>query len=108
MKRELRHIAFMLVMPLALAGCGGSDNSAGGTAAGEVLPGSVSDAMLPLDTVKSQPPPAPMVEASGAARERKPEAPGAAEPSVAASEPATDAPDVPAEAASGSAPPAAE
>ena len=91
MKPELRRVAIMLALPLALAGCGGSDDSGGATAAGEVLPGSVSDAMLPLDTVKSQPPPAPMVEASGAARERKPEAPGATEPSAAASEPVPDA-----------------
>lgn len=108
MKPELRRVAIMLALPLALAGCGGSDDSGGATAAGEVLPGSVSDAMLPLDTVKSQPPPAPMVEPSGAVRVRKEASPGAAEPSAAASEPVPDAPDVPAEAASGSAPPAAE
>jgi hypothetical protein len=34
------------------------------TAVGEVLPGSASDAMLPVDTVRSQPPLAPRVEAS--------------------------------------------
>ena len=91
MKPELRRVAIMLALPLALAGCGGSDDSGGATAAGEVLPGSVSDAMLPLDTVKSQPPPAPMPEASGAVRERKEASPGAAEPSAAASEPVPDA-----------------
>lgn len=31
----------------------------GGIADGEILPGSVSDAMIPLDTVRSQPPLAP-------------------------------------------------
>ena len=92
MKPELRRAAIMLALPLALAGCGGSDDSGGATAAGEVLPGSASDAMLPLDTVRSQPPLAPMVEPSGAVRERKPDAPGTAEPSGTASEPPSDAP----------------
>jgi hypothetical protein len=49
-----------LLLPLGtLAACGG-EQSAGPerkTAAGEVLGGTVSDAMLPLDTVRSQSPP---------------------------------------------------
>ena len=36
-----------------------------GTAQGEVLPGSVSDAMLPLDTVRSHAPLAPGSEGGG-------------------------------------------
>jgi hypothetical protein len=44
---------------LLLAGCGGgsdSDKADKRTASGEVLEGTISDAMLPLETVKSQPP----------------------------------------------------
>ena len=44
-----------LICALPLAGCGKKDN-AGGAASGEILPGSVSDAMLPEDRVTSQPP----------------------------------------------------
>ena len=49
---------------LALAGCTGEPkkDAGAGTAQGEVLPGSASDAMLPLDTVKSQAPLAPKSE----------------------------------------------
>lgn len=47
-------------MALALAACKGEEKKAtGGSAQGEILPGSASDAMLPLDTVKSQAPLAP-------------------------------------------------
>lgn len=65
-----------LVLPLLalLAACGGKEDSAAGnereTAAGEVLPGSISDEMLPLDKVRSQSPPqkdAPSSKATGAA-----------------------------------------
>lgn len=48
---------------LTLAGCGGDAQQAtGATAQGEVLPGSASDAMIPLDQVKSQAPLAPRAE----------------------------------------------
>lgn len=49
---------------LALTGCKGDTkkDAGAGTAQGEVLPGSASDAMLPLDTVKSQAPLAPKSE----------------------------------------------
>ena len=43
-------------------------------AGGEILPGSASDAMLPLDTVTSQPPLAPITE----------KAPGTGKPSTSA------------------------
>jgi hypothetical protein len=89
-KPELRSIALILALPLALAGCGKSDEGKQAVAAGEVLPGSASDAMLPLDTLRSQPPLAPPVEASGAPRERKPEPVGETAPSDAASESAAD------------------
>ena len=49
---------------LALSGCKGDPqkDTGAGTAQGQVLPGSASDAMLPLDTVKSQAPLAPSSE----------------------------------------------
>lgn len=55
-------LALILALPLALAACGSGSDKKGKdqrTAAGEILPGSVSDAMLPYDTVRSQPPLAP-------------------------------------------------
>jgi hypothetical protein len=75
-----------------------------GTVAGEILPGSVSDAMLPYDTVRSQPPLAPQTEAAGwagDARTPRPERSGAAaeasEEPAADSTPAAPAPTVTAE-----------
>jgi hypothetical protein len=52
----------------ALAGCQEKTQTApsNATAVGEVLAGSASDAMLPVDTVRSKPPLAPKVETSGA------------------------------------------
>lgn len=55
----------LAAVPLALTACKGEQKSAGNTAGGQILPGSTSDAMLPLDTVRSQPPLAPKTEASG-------------------------------------------
>lgn len=50
----------LVLVPLAmLAACGGDDVEKGGdsrTAAGEVLEGSISDGMIPLDAIKSQAP----------------------------------------------------
>jgi hypothetical protein len=57
-----------LALPLVLAACQGEKKTAQrGTAEGEILPGSASDAMLPYDTVRSQPPLAPMPTASAKA-----------------------------------------
>ncbi|MXO75817.1 hypothetical protein GRI40_11380 [Altererythrobacter aerius] len=56
-----------LAMLVALAGCGRDDAPAEGerrTAAGEVLGGTITDDMLPLDTVRSQSP--SMASADGA------------------------------------------
>lgn len=62
----------ILAAALTLPGCNKeAAKPSGGTADGEILPGSISDAMLPLDTVRSQPPLAPKVESSG-----KPDAKG--------------------------------
>ena len=54
---KLRLLAAILPA-LLLAGCGGSkkDKDDQRTASGEVLEGTISDAMLPLATVTSQPP----------------------------------------------------
>ena len=51
---------FILPLLTLLAACDDGETAAGPerkTAAGEVLGGSISDAMLPLDTVQSQSPP---------------------------------------------------
>ena len=51
---------------LTLTACKAEPNkTAGGTAQGVVLPGAASDAMLPLDTLKSQAPLAPKVAGGG-------------------------------------------
>lgn len=53
---RLRSIA-LLVVPLALlAGCHKTAKNDARSASGEVLQGTISDAMLPLDKLKSQPP----------------------------------------------------
>ena len=56
----------MLLGLVWLGGCKGEPkpDAGAGTAQGEVLPGAASDAMLPLDTVKSQAPLAPKAEGS--------------------------------------------
>ncbi|WP_309751915.1 hypothetical protein [Novosphingobium sp.] len=82
----MRSVVTMTCLALALGACKGEEKkAAGGTASGEVLPGSVSDAMLPLDTVKSQAPLAPKVE--GADK-------GAAQPGKDATKPAAKPADV--------------
>ena len=56
----------LAALPLALAACQGEKKPAEArTAQGEILDGSVSDAMLPLDTVRSQPPLAPEATETG-------------------------------------------
>lgn len=78
-----------LLVMLAVAGCGGAKTDADNrNAAGEVLPGSVSDAMLPVDTLRSHPPLAPYVAPTktdrtvpgGAATKRLPAKPVATAP----------------------------
>ena len=68
MKADLRPILVSALIVLALVGCQEKKQEppSHATAVGEVLPGSVSDAMLPVDTVRSQPPLAPKTEPSGA------------------------------------------
>lgn len=95
--------ALMTAALAALAACGGDPDAAGPerrSAAGQVLGGEVTDAMLPLDSVRSTSPPdpragavadtasaapagkrsgAPSDAAPSAAPEPEPEAPGAAD-----------------------------
>lgn len=55
-------LALITALLCALAACGGQNDAAGperGSAAGEVLGGEVTDAMLPLDSVKSTSPAEP-------------------------------------------------
>lgn len=93
----MRALSICLIA-LALGACSGDKRDGGaGKAAGEILPGSVSDAMLPVDTVRSQAPLAPKVEAASTkAAETDPSeaaseaADPAAPPPPAAAEPAAE------------------
>jgi hypothetical protein len=70
------------------------------TAVGEILPGSASDAMLPYDSLRSQPPLAPQTLGSGKTKPGKgtaTDAPGASNVSAAPSTSSLEAaPEVPA------------
>ena len=81
-----------------LAGCGETAPPAQpaerGTAAGQVLGGTVSDAMIPLDTVRSVSPVDPTA-AAAAAREGAQDGGAASAPAVSAEEP-VDSEDTPA------------
>ena len=62
----MKAFAIVALSLLTLTACQAEPNkTAGGTAQGEVLPGAASDAMLPLDTLKSQAPLAPKTESEG-------------------------------------------
>ena len=69
----------MLLGLLCLSGCKGEPKpeASAGTAQGEVLPAAASDAMLPLDTVKSQAPLAPKAEGSDGGDAKAVSKPGA-------------------------------
>lgn len=75
----MRSLAICLVA-LTLAACGGERRDEGaGKAQGEILPASVSDEMLPIDTVRSQAPLAPHAESSSKAKGDQETAPEASE-----------------------------
>jgi hypothetical protein len=68
MKQVLRPVCLSL-LALALSACGHKKQPEQSSAAGQILQHSVSDAMLPYDTVRSQP---PMAEPTGAGVEPGP------------------------------------
>lgn len=71
---------------LTLAGCDlGGGNAGKDAAAGQVLPGTISDAMVPLDSVRSQGPLAPQPGQGSATDSASDAADAAAEPTDAAS-----------------------
>lgn len=58
----MKRAAFLVALPLILAACeqqAEAPAQQGGAASGEVLAGSISDAMIPLDQLSSQAPLAP-------------------------------------------------
>lgn len=56
-----------LLIALTLVACGKEEKAASGSAVGgEVMEGTISDAMLPLDTARSQPPLAPKTGSTAA------------------------------------------
>jgi hypothetical protein len=91
---RVTRLTCLIALPLALSACGSKEPDANATAAGEILEGTASDAMLPLDTVRSQPPLAPQTEAAkasgkkGDAETEDDTAEGATTPTDAAATPA--------------------
>ncbi len=68
---KLRYLVCLAA--LGLAACDQAPKkTAAATAEGEILPGSASDSMLPLDTLRSQAPLAPKVVSSDSAGRTKP------------------------------------
>ncbi len=97
MKQPVAAIA-VLGLALALGACKGGEKQQGaGNAQGQILPGSASDAMLPVDTVRSQAPLAPKAAAkakdgaSDAASEAAADAPPAEASAAPADKPAAAA-----------------
>lgn len=59
----MKQLIVPALLALSLAACGGDKTrEQGGKAEGTILPGSVSDAMIPADQIKSQAPLAPQSE----------------------------------------------
>jgi hypothetical protein len=81
----VRSLFALCAICLLLAGCGKAAQPPAGKAAGaQVLPGTISDAMLNLDQSRAQPllqpPPRPVAAASEAASDAPSDAPAEAEP----------------------------
>lgn len=87
-------IRIALAFSLALAGCNGDGGDDEQARSGEVLEGTISDAMLPIDTVRSQPPLADP-EAAEAVQAR--DATGDGDTGAARASPDSPAADAPAE-----------
>ncbi len=81
---KARHLA--LAALLALGACNKGQTDKQTAAGGEILPGSASDAMLPLDTATSVPPQAPKVVKTSSATTN--DASNAAAPADVPAEPA--------------------
>ncbi len=102
----LKRLCLLIAPAALLASCGDKQapaNDDGRSSSGEVLEGTISDAMLPVDTVRSQPPLlkiAPTSAASGAAADAQGDEAeeGEAEtaPDAAATAPGDGAPAAPA------------
>lgn len=77
----------LALLPVALLAACGGDNGEGDdrAVAGEVQEGTITDAMLPLDTVRSQPPPAEPEAARQVAGK-----PAATDPAAPAQEPGAE------------------
>ena len=82
---KLNHLIVIAALGLAIGACKDNQKASGGRAGGEILPGSTSDAMLPLDTVRSQ---APLAPRGGKPEDR---ASDAATPGKSKAKPAGDA-----------------
>jgi len=87
-----RLLAFAMVALLPLSACKKAEPEKTSQAGGEVLPGSVSDAMLPLDTVTSQPPLAPRIVPSAGVKAKPEEASSEAGDATPADVPAAKPP----------------
>ncbi len=89
MNTRLATAALLLALPLTLAACK-QEAAKDATASGEILPGSVSDAMLPEDRLTSQPPLDPGAVRTGAAAVGDAAADATGTPETAATDPAPE------------------
>ena len=92
MIRCIRSILASAAVVATLGACHQAQKSGHGTVSGEILPGSVSDAMLPYDTVKSKPPLAPVQAAGQAGNTPGSDAADSADSTAPADSAAPDAP----------------
>ena len=85
-------LALCAMLGLLVAGCGQkAETTAGDAVTGEVLPGSISDAMIDLDTSTAMPPMAPVkpvekTAAKASASDAAPDVTQVAEPAAAPAE----------------------
>ena len=89
----------LIALPLLLLGAckGGTRDQGAGKAEGEILAGSASDAMLPVDTVRSQAPLAPHSDPAARARDQDPAAAASDSTTAAQGDAVPDAPTPPAD-----------
>lgn len=91
-------MGLILSVALALAACSGeAKKQTGGKADGEILPASVSDQMLPYDTVRSQAPLAPSSDGDEAGKDDKGAKPAEKQAAKPALEPQPSEPEEPAD-----------